>query len=180
MPSSLIFFISDDSWSIALLRYFNPAGADKSGLIGEDPHDTPNNLMPYISQVAVGKLEKLRVFGGDYKTPDGTGIRDYIHVVDLSKGHLKALEVLMKKSQLLTVNLGTGNGYSVLDIVKAFEKVSGKKIPYEIIDRRVGDIASCYADTSYAVKTLDWAAKLNLNMMCEDSWRWQSLNPNGY
>ena len=171
---------SDDSWSIALLRYFNPVGADKSGLIGEDPHDTPNNLMPYISQVAVGKLEKLRVFGGDYKTPDGTGIRDYIHVVDLAKGHVKALQVLKNKSQLLTVNLGTGNGYSVLDIVKAFEKVSGKKIPYEIIDRRVGDIASCYADISYAVKALDWAAKLNLNKMCEDSWRWQSLNPNGY
>ena len=173
-------FISDNSWSIGLLRYFNPVGADKSGLIGEDPNETPNNLKPYISKVAVGKLEKLSVFGGDYKTPDGTGVRDYIHVVDLSKGHVKALQALKNKSQLMTVNLGSGRGYSVLDIVRAFEKVSGKKIPYEITARRAGDIASCYADPSYAEKTLGWKAKLNLDEMCQDSWRWQSLNPNGY
>ena len=171
---------SDGSWSIALLRYFNPVGADKSGLIGEDPHDIPNNLMPYISQVAVGKLEKLRVFGGDYKTPDGTGIRDYIHVVDLAKGHVKALQVLKNKSQLMTVNLGSGQGYSVLDVIKAFEEASGIKIPYEVVSRRAGDVSTCYADPSYALEILGWSAEYKLNQMCEDSWRWQSMNPNGY
>ena len=173
-------FVSDNSWSIGLLRYFNPVGADKSGLLGEDPSDTPNNLMPYISQVAIGKLEKLSVFGDDYETPDGTGIRDYIHVVDLSKGHVKALQVLKQKSQLLTVNLGSGNGYSVLDIIKEFERVSGKKIAYEISARRDGDIGICYADTSFALQILGWEPKFKLNEMCEDTWRWQSMNPNGY
>ena len=173
-------FISDDSWHIALLRYFNPVGAHKSGLIGEDPNDIPNNLIPYISQVAVGKLENLSVFGGDYDTPDGTGVRDYIHVVDLAKGHVKALQALESKSQVLTVNLGTGNGYSVLDMVKAFEKASSKDIPYQIVDRRPGDIATCYADSTYAAKKLGWKAELELDEMCEDAWRWQSQNPNGY
>jgi UDP-glucose 4-epimerase len=173
-------FLADDSWHIALLRYFNPIGAHKSGLIGEDPNDIPNNLIPYISQVAVGKLEKLSVFGGDYDTPDGTGVRDYIHVVDLAKGHVKALQALKDKSQMLIVNLGTGNGYSVLDMVKAFEKASGKNIPYKIVDRRPGDIATCYADPALAVKKLDWKVEYELDEMCEDTWRWQSMNPNGY
>ena len=173
-------FVADDSWHIALLRYFNPVGAHKRGLIGEDPNDTPSNLIPYISQVAVGKLEKLSVFGGDYDTPDGTGVRDYIHVVDLAKGHVKALQALENKSQVLTVNLGTGNGYSVLDMVKAFEKASGKNIPYQIVDRRPGDIATCYADPAYAVEKLGWSAEHELDEMCEDAWRWQSQNPEGY
>ncbi len=173
-------FVADDSWHIALLRYFNPVGAHKSGLIGEDPNGIPNNLMPYISQVAVGKLEKLSVFGGDYDTPDGTGVRDYIHVVDLAKGHVKALQALEEKPQVLTVNLGTGKGYSVLDMVKAFERASGKSVPYQIVDRRLGDIATCYADPAYAVEALDWKAKHGLDEMCEDTWRWQSQNPNGY
>ena len=173
-------FLADDSWHIALLRYFNPIGAHKSGLIGEDPNDTPNNLIPYISQVAVGKLEKLSVFGGDYDTPDGTGVRDYIHVVDLSKGHVKALQALKDMPQVLIVNLGTGNGYSVLDMVKAFEKASGKNIPYQIVDRRPGDIATCYADPTFAVEKLDWKVEYELDEMCEDTWRWQSMNPNGY
>jgi len=173
-------FVADDSWHIALLRYFNPMGAHKSGLIGEDPNDTPNNLIPYISQVAVGKLERLSVFGGDYDTPDGTGVRDYIHVVDLAKGHVKALQALKDKSQILIVNLGTGNGYSVLDMVKAFEKASGKNIPYQIVSRRPGDIAICYADPAYAKEKLDWKAEYKLDEMCEDTWRWQSMNPNGY
>ena len=173
-------FVADDSWHIALLRYFNPMGAHKSGLIGEDPNDTPNNLIPYISQVAVGKLERLSVFGGDYDTPDGTGVRDYIHVVDLAKGHVKALQALKDKSQILIVNLGTGNGYSVLDMVKAFEKASGKNIPYKIVDRRSGDIATCYADPVYAEERLGWKAECELDEMCEDTWRWQSMNPNGY
>jgi len=173
-------FFADDSWHIALLRYFNPVGAHKSGLIGEDPNDIPNNLIPYISQVAVGKLEKLSVFGGDYDTLDGTGVRDYIHVVDLAKGHVKALQALKDKPQVLTVNLGTGNGYSVLDMVKAFEKASGKNIPYQIIDRRPGDIATCYADPTYAKEKLAWKAKYELDEMCEDTWRWQSMNPDGY
>jgi len=173
-------FVADDSWHIALLRYFNPVGAHKSGLIGEDPNDIPNNLIPYISQVAVGKLENLSIFGGDYNTPDGTGVRDYIHVVDLAKGHVKALQALENKSQVLTVNLGTGNGYSVLDMVKAFEKASGKNIPYQIVDRRPGDIATCYADPTYAVEKLGWKAEYKLNEMCEDTWRWQSQNPDGY
>jgi UDP-glucose 4-epimerase len=173
-------FISDDSWHIALLRYFNPVGADKTGLIGEDPNGTPNNIMPYISQVAIGKLEKLSVFGDDYDTADGTGVRDYIHVVDLAKGHVKALEALRVKAQVLTVNLGTGNGYSVLEMVKAFEKASGKKVPYQIVDRRTGDIAKCYADPTYAAEKLGWKAELKLDEMCEDVWHWQSQNPDGY
>jgi len=173
-------FVADDSWHIALLRYFNPVGAHKSGLIGEDPNDIPNNLIPYISQVAVGKLEKLSVFGGDYDTPDGTGVRDYIHVVDLAKGHVKALQAFEGEPQVLTVNLGTGNGYSVLDMVKAFEKASGKEVPYQIADRRIGDIAICYADPAYAAERLGWTAECDINEMCEDTWRWQSQNPNGY
>ena len=173
-------FVADGSWHIALLRYFNPVGAHKSGLIGEDPNGIPNNLIPYISQVAVGKLGKLSVFGGDYDTPDGTGVRDYIHVVDLAKGHVKALQALEDKPQVLTVNLGTGNGYSVLDMIKAFEKVSGKDIPFQIVDRRPGDIAACYADPAYAKKKLDWKAECELDEMCEDTWRWQSMNPDGY
>ena len=173
-------FVADDSWHIALLRYFNPVGAHKSGSIGEDPNDIPNNLIPYISQVAVGKLEKLSIFGGDYDTPDGTGIRDYIHVVDLAKGHVKALQALKGKPQVLIVNLGTGNGYSVLDMVKAFERASGKNIPYQIVNKRPGDIAICYADPAYAKEKLDWKAEYELDVMCEDSWRWQSINPKGY
>ena len=173
-------FVADGSWHIALLRYFNPVGAHKSGLIGEDPNGIPNNLIPYISQVAVGKLGKLSVFGGDYDTPDGTGVRDYIHVVDLAKGHVKALQALEDKPQVLTVNLGTGNGYSVLDMVKAFEKASGKRIPYEIVDRRPGDISICYADPAYAKEKLGWKAECNLDEMCQDTWRWQSMNPGGY
>jgi len=173
-------FTSDDSWHIALLRYFNPIGAHKSGLIGEDPNDAPNNLLPYISKVAIGKLEKLSIFGGDYDTHDGTGVRDYIHVVDLAKGHVKALNTLNDKSQVLTMNLGTGNGYSVLDMVKAFERASGKDIPYQIVDRRPGDIATCYADPTYAANQMGWKAELDLNEMCEDAWRWQSKNPDGY
>jgi len=173
-------FISENSWSIGLLRYFNPVGAHKSGLIGEDSNNIPNNLMPYISQVAVGNLEKVHIFGGDYKTPDGTGVRDYIHVVDLAKGHLKALQVLKNKPQLLTANLGSGKGYSVLDMIKAFERASGKKIPHQIVARRAGDISICYADPSYALEALGWKAKFKLNEMCEDTWRWQSMNPSGY
>ena len=173
-------FVSDNSWCIALLRYFNPIGAHKSGLIGEDPNDTPNNLVPYISQVAIGKLKQLSVFGGDYNTPDGTGVRDYIHVMDLAKGHVRALQVLEKKSQVLTVNLGTGKGYSVLNMIKAFEKASGRRIPYKIVDRRLGDIGVCYADSAYALKILDWQAERELDEMCEDAWKWQSMNPDGY
>jgi UDP-glucose 4-epimerase len=173
-------FVADGSWHIALLRYFNPIGAHKSGLIGENPNDIPNNLIPYISQVAIGKLAKLSVFGGDYDTPDGTGVRDYIHVVDLAKGHVKALQTLEDKPQVLTVNLGTGNGYSVLDMVKAFEKASGKDVPYEIVARRAGDIATCYADPAYALEMLGWKAECELDEMCEDTWRWQSQNPDGY
>lgn len=172
--------IADDSWNIALLRYFNPVGAHKSGLIGEDPNDIPNNLMPYISQVAVGKLEKLSVFGDDYPTHDGTGVRDYIHVIDLALGHIKALEKLDEKPGLVIYNLGTGKGSSVLDMVKAFEKASGKNVPYRITDRRPGDIAECYADPSKAEKELGWKAEYGIEEMCEDTWRWQSNNPNGY
>ena len=171
---------SDESWSIALLRYFNPVGAHASGTIGEDPNGIPNNLMPFIAQTAVGKRERLSVFGGDYETPDGTGVRDYIHVVDLAAGHLKALEYLEDHNKVLTVNLGTGNGYSVLDMVKAFEKASGKKVPYTIAPRRAGDIAKCFADPAYAKKVLNWEATKDIDEMCEDSWRWQSNNPNGY
>ncbi|WXT99899.1 MAG: UDP-glucose 4-epimerase [Catillopecten margaritatus gill symbiont] len=172
-------FVADDTWNIVLLRYFNPVGAHKSGLIGENPNGIPNNLIPYISQVAVGKLDKLSIFGGNYDTPDGTGVRDYIHVVDLAKGHVKALQAL-NKPQVLIVNLGTGNGYSVLDMVKAFEKASGETVAYEIVDRRAGDIATCYADPSFAKEKLDWQAKCELDEMCEDTWRWQSQNPAGF
>ncbi|MDZ7714968.1 MAG: UDP-glucose 4-epimerase GalE [Balneolaceae bacterium] len=171
---------SDNSWDIALLDTFNPVGAHKSGRIGEDPNDIPNNLMPYISQVAVGKLEKLSVFGDDYPTKDGTGVRDYIHVVDLAVGHLKALKKLNGNPGLVTYNLGTGKGYSVLDVVKAFEKASGQPIPFEITDRRPGDIAKCYADPSKAEKELGWKAERGIEEMCKDTWRWQSQNPDGY
>ncbi len=175
-------FVSDDSWKIGLLRYFNPVGAHVSGRIGEDPNDIPNNLMPFISQVAVGRREQLSVFGSDYDTHDGTGVRDYIHVVDLAKGHVKALEALERKSQgeVLTVNLGTGTGYSVLDMVKAFEKASGQKIAYALVDRRPGDIAACYADPAYAKEAIGWEAEHGIDEMCADTWRWQSGNPQGY
>lgn len=171
---------ANQKFHITLLRYFNPVGAHKSGLIGEDPSGIPNNLFPYITQVAIGKLPKLSVFGGDYPTHDGTGVRDYIHVEDLAAGHLAALAHLDDKAGVNVYNLGTGVGYSVLDMVKAFEKVSGAKVPYEIVDRRAGDIATCYADASKAMKELDWKAERGLDEMCEDSWRWQTKNPNGY
>lgn len=173
-------FISDDSWNIALLRYFNPVGAHKSGLIGEDPNGIPNNLMPYVSQVAVGKLEKLSVFGDDYPTVDGTGVRDYIHVVDLALGHLKALEKLRTNPGLVIYNLGTGNGSSVIQMIHAFEKASGKTVPYSIRERRMGDVASCYSNPEKAELELSWKAERDIDEMCEDSWRWQSQNPNGY
>lgn len=172
--------IAEPSMNIALLRYFNPVGAHKSGTIGEDPNGIPNNLMPYITKVAVGELEKLRVFGNDYDTHDGTGVRDYIHVVDLAQGHVKALGKLNTNCGLVTYNLGTGNGYSVLDMVKAFSKACNKEIPYEIVDRRPGDVAVCYADPKFANEELGWFAERDLNEMCEDSWRWQSNNPKGY
>lgn len=171
---------SDPEWNVILLRYFNPVGAHKSGRIGEDPKGIPNNLMPYISQVAVGKLEKLGVFGDDYDTPDGTGVRDYIHVVDLAVGHVKAIDYIFTNPGLDVINLGTGVGYSVLDMVKAFSKACGKEIPYEIKPRRAGDIAMCYADPAKALKVLGWKAEHGLDEMCEDTWRWQSANPNGY
>lgn len=171
---------SDQSWNIALLRYFNPVGAHESGLIGEDPNGIPNNLMPFVTQVAVGKLEKLRVFGNDYPTHDGTGVRDYIHVVDLAVGHLKALEKLENKPGVVTYNLGTGTGSSVLDVVKAFEKANDIEIPYEITARRPGDAAICYADPSKAEKELNWKAERDLVDMCRDAWNWQQKNPNGY
>jgi UDP-glucose 4-epimerase len=171
---------SDATWSIALLRYFNPIGAHESGRIGEDPNGIPNNLMPYITQVAVGKREKLGVFGADYDTHDGTGVRDYIHVVDLAKGHLKALKKVLGATGVEAYNLGTGMGYSVLDVVKNFEKATGQKIPYVIAERRAGDIATCYADATKAFKELGWKAEKSLEDMCGDSWRWQSNNPNGY
>jgi len=173
-------YISDESWKIVLLRYFNPVGAHSSGTIGEDPNGIPNNLMPFITQTAVGKRSCLSVFGDDYDTPDGTGVRDYIHVVDLADGHLKALEKMAGLQDVLTVNLGTGNGYSVLDMVKAFEKASAKEVPFCIAPRRSGDIAECYADPTYAKEILGWEAKRGIDEMCEDSWRWQSMNPNGY
>lgn len=166
--------------NIALLRYFNPVGAHASGRIGEDPRGIPNNLLPYVTQVAIGKLKHLRVFGSDYPTPDGTGVRDYIHVVDLAVGHLKALDKLRDKPGVVTYNLGTGRGYSVLEMVKAFEKVSGRPVPYQLVARRPGDVASCYADPSLAVRELDWHAERELEQMCEDAWRWQSQNPQGY
>lgn len=171
---------SDSSWDLALLRYFNPVGAHHSGTIGEDPQGIPNNLMPFIAQVAVGKREQLSVFGGDYPTPDGTGVRDYIHVVDLAKGHVKALQKLANPTGLLTVNLGTGVGYSVLDMVKAFEKAAGKPIPYQIVARRPGDIAACYAEPARAFELLGWKAEKTLEEMCADGWKWQSQNPNGF
>lgn len=171
---------ADKEWNVILLRYFNPIGAHASGKIGEDPKGIPNNLLPYIAQVAIGKLECLGVFGNDYDTSDGTGVRDYIHVVDLAIGHVKAIEKLKDKEGVSVYNLGTGNGYSVLEVVAAFEKACGKKIPYAIKPRRAGDIAQCYADASKAARELDWTAKYDIDKMCEDSWRWQSHNPNGY
>ena len=167
-------------WNVVLLRYFNPVGAHSSGRIGEDPNGIPNNLLPYIAQVAVGKLPELPVFGNDYPTPDGTGIRDYIHVVDLSVGHLAALVKLKSNPGVVTYNLGTGRGYSVLEMVAAFEKASGKSIPYRIMERRAGDIASCYADPSLAKRELDWSTDRDIDEICADAWRWQSGNPNGY
>ena len=171
---------ADKEWNVILLRYFNPIGAHKSGTIGENPNGIPNNLMPYITQVAVGKLKELGVFGNDYDTPDGTGVRDYIHVVDLAIGHVKAIEKLKENPGLKIYNLGTGKGYSVLDIVKNFEEASGVKIPYVIKERRAGDIATCYSDASLAKEELSWVAERDLKEMCEDSWRWQKNNPEGY
>jgi UDP-glucose 4-epimerase len=171
---------SDNSWNIALLRYFNPAGAHPSGRIGEDPKGIPNNLMPFITHVATGKREFLSVFGDDYDTPDGTGVRDYIHVEDLASGHLKALEKLKENVGLVTYNLGTGVGYSVLDMVKEFEKQSGKAVPYKIVPRREGDVAACYAEPTLAAIELNWKADKGLAEMCRDSWKWQSTNPHGY
>ncbi|MDY2821282.1 MAG: UDP-glucose 4-epimerase GalE [Oscillospiraceae bacterium] len=171
--------ISDSEWGVSILRYFNPIGAHKSGRIGEDPNGIPGNLMPYITQVAIGKLECLNVCGNDYPTPDGTGVRDYIHVVDLALGHIKALDRLLKVKGCEVYNLGTGKGYSVLDIVKAFEKASGIKINYRIAPRRAGDVACCYADATKAKEVLGWQAQYDIDDMCADSWRWQSQNPNG-
>ncbi|SOE69510.1 UDP-galactose 4-epimerase [Burkholderia sp. D7] len=172
--------ISDAAWRIATLRYFNPVGAHESGLIGEDPAGVPNNLMPYVAQVAVGKLERLRIFGSDYATHDGTGVRDYIHVVDLARGHIKALDALESLDSSFVVNLGTGQGYSVLDVVKAFETASGKPVPYELVARRPGDIAECFADPAAAAKLLGWQAEHGIERMCADHWRWQSQNPKGF
>ncbi len=172
--------VADPSFRVALLRYFNPIGAHESGRIGEDPNGIPNNLLPYIAQVAVGRRETLSVFGDDYDTPDGTGVRDYIHVVDLAIGHLKALDRLATDPGMIACNLGTGHGYSVLDIVKAFEAASGRSIPYEVVARRPGDVAECYADPSYAREILGWIAERDIEAMCRDAWRWQSQNPTGY
>lgn len=171
---------SDNTWNIILLRYFNPIGAHKSGMIGENPNGIPNNLMPYITQVAVGKRDKLNVYGNDYNTPDGTGVRDYIHVVDLAKGHIKSIDAVKKNCGLQIYNLSTGHGYSVLDVVKTFEKVTGIKIPYTIEPRRAGDIATCYADASKALNELGWKTEYALEDMCLDSWNWQNKNPEGY
>ena len=171
---------ADPEWNVVLLRYFNPIGAHRSGMIGENPNGIPNNLMPYITQVAVGKLKELGVFGNDYDTPDGTGVRDYIHVVDLAKGHVKALKKIEEKAGLKVYNLGTGIGYSVLDIVKNFEEATGVKIPYVIKERRAGDIATCYSSAEKAEKELGWKAEFGIREMCADSWKWQSNNPNGY
>lgn len=171
---------SDNEWSIAVLRYFNPIGAHKSGRIGENPNGIPNNLMPYVTQVAVGKLECLNVFGDDYDTPDGTGVRDYIHVVDLSLGHIKAVEKVAQGTGVNVYNLGTGNGYSVLDVIRAFEKASGVKLNYKIVPRRPGDIATCYSNPAKANSELGWTAHRGIDEMCEDSWRWQKNNPKGY
>lgn len=171
---------SDDRWHIAYLRYFNPVGAHPSGRIGEDPRGVPNNLMPYVAQVALGKLARLRVYGGDYPTPDGTGVRDYIHVMDLAQGHVAALQKLFDAEMSFTVNLGNGHGYSVIEVVRAYEKASGRPVPFDIVERRPGDIASCYADTALASSLLDWRATRNIDDMCADSWRWQNMNPNGF
>lgn len=171
---------SDPEWKVVLLRYFNPIGAHESGKIGEDPQGIPNNLLPYIAQVAVGKLDYLRVFGDNYDTVDGTGVRDYIHVVDLAKGHVLSVDKIDKLEGVSIINLATGNGYSVLEVLKAFEKACGKKISYKIVERREGDIAKCFADASKAYEVLGWKAEKGIDEMCEDSWRWQSQNPNGY
>ncbi len=172
--------VSDPRWALAILRYFNPVGAHPSGRIGEDPQGIPNNLMPYVSQVAVGRHPELAVFGGDYPTPDGTGVRDYIHVVDLARGHVAALARVLTRQGAFTVNLGTGRGHSVLEIARAFEAASGRQVPYRIVGRRPGDIAQCYADPSSALQLLGWQAELGLEAMCADAWRWQSDNPRGY
>ena len=171
---------ADPEWNVVLLRYFNPIGAHESGLMGEDPKGIPNNLLPYIAQVAIGKLECLGVFGDDYDTPDGTGVRDYIHVVDLAVGHVKALKKIQEKSGVSIYNLGTGVGYSVLDVLHAFEKACGKEIPYQIKPRRAGDIATCYCNAEKAKNELGWVAERGIDKMCEDSWRWQTMNPDGY
>ena len=171
---------ADPEWNVVLLRYFNPIGTHESGLMGEDPKGIPNNLLPYIAQVAIGKLECLGVFGDDYDTPDGTGVRDYIHVVDLAIGHVKALKKIQEKSGVSIYNLGTGVGYSVLDVLHAFEKACGKEIPYQIKPRRAGDIATCYCNAEKAKNELGWVAERGIDKMCEDSWRWQTMNPNGY
>jgi len=171
---------SDKSWNIMLLRYFNPVGAHRSGDIGEDPNGIPNNLMPYVSQVAVGKLDELSVYGNDYPTIDGTGVRDYIHVVDLARGHIRALEKLKASPGVLTCNLGTGRGYSVLEMVAAFQNASGRKVNYKVVGRRPGDIATCYADPSLALKELGWSAEFGIDEMCRDLWNWQSKNPDGF
>ncbi|WP_019933298.1 UDP-glucose 4-epimerase GalE [Oceanimonas smirnovii] len=171
---------SDERWSIALLRYFNPVGAHESGLIGEDPSGVPNNLLPYVTQVAVGQRERLSVFGGDYPTEDGTGVRDYIHVVDLAAGHLRAIEYIAARKGVSIFNLGTGRGYSVLEIVAAFERVTGRKVPYAIMPRRAGDIAECWSDPARAKQELGWVARRSLEQMLADAWRWQSQNPNGF
>ncbi len=171
---------ADEEWNVILLRYFNPIGAHKSGMIGEDPKGIPNNLLPYVAQVAIGKLECVGVFGDDYDTPDGTGVRDYIHVVDLAIGHVKAIDKIKENPGVKVYNLGTGNGYSVLDVIKAFSKACGHEVPYQIKDRRPGDIATCYSDASLAKKELGWEAQYGIEEMCADSWNWQSKNPNGY
>lgn len=171
---------AEPDWRIAILRYFNPVGAHESGLIGEDPTGIPANLMPFISQVAVGRRDKLKVFGDDYPTRDGTGARDYIHVVDLALGHLAALRALDKKEGLITVNLGTGNNTTVLELIHAFEKASGRKVAYEVVERRSGDVAANYADPTLAKTLLGWTAERDIDKMCEDTWRWQQMNPNGY
>jgi UDP-glucose 4-epimerase len=171
---------ADANWQTAALRYFNPVGAHESGLIGEDPRGIPNNLMPYVAQVAVGRRERVQVFGGDYDTPDGTGVRDYIHVVDLAEGHVAALRFLLGGRESITVNLGTGRGYSVLELVRAYEQACGRPIPYTIVARRPGDAAANYADPSLARERLGWVARHDLQRMCDDSWRWQSMNPQGF
>jgi UDP-glucose 4-epimerase len=172
--------VADPAWQTATLRYFNPVGAHESGLIGEDPRGTPNNLMPYVAQVAVGRREFLQVFGDDYPTPDGTGVRDYIHVVDLAEGHVAALARLFDRPGSLTVNLGTGRGYSVLEVVRAYAAASGREVPYRVVPRRPGDVAACFADPALAAELLGWRAQHDLDRMCADSWRWQSMNPNGF